>query len=80
MVTVLRRRLDNNIQNIAYWSQHWEILHNDGVIEVLDRNGEVIARAGEEVCMGGLIASDWVTPNEPTILRSGDLYWGGFPL
>ncbi len=38
---------------LIIWQPDYFVNNNDGTIEILDRNGEVVARVGEEVCMGG---------------------------
>jgi len=40
-------------QELILWQPDYFVNNNDGTIEILDRNGEVVARVGEEVCMGG---------------------------
>ncbi|GAJ24513.1 unnamed protein product, partial [marine sediment metagenome] len=40
-------------QELIIWQPDYFVNNNDGTIEILDRNGEVVARVGEEVCMGG---------------------------
>lgn len=39
--------------NIIIWQADYFLHNNNGTIEVLDRDGEVVARVGEEVVMGG---------------------------
>ncbi len=38
---------------IIIWQPDYFVHNNDGTIEILDREGEVVARVGEEVVMGG---------------------------
>lgn len=40
-------------QELIIWQPDYFVNNNDGTIEILDRNGEVVARVGEEVYMGG---------------------------
>ncbi|MBA7617211.1 hypothetical protein ES703_24523 [subsurface metagenome] len=39
--------------SLIIWQPDYFVNNNDGTIEVLDRNGDVVARVGEEVRMGG---------------------------
>lgn len=38
---------------LIIWQPDYFVNNNEGTIEILDRNGDVVARVGEEVCMGG---------------------------
>ncbi len=38
---------------LVLWQPDYFVNNNNGVIEVLDRNGQVVARVGEEIQMGG---------------------------
>ena len=38
---------------LIIWQPDYFVNNNEGTIEILDRNGEVVARVGEEVSMGG---------------------------
>jgi len=38
---------------LIIWQPDYFVHNNEGTIEILDRNGEVVARVGEEVYMGG---------------------------
>jgi hypothetical protein len=38
---------------LILWQPDYFVNNDDGVIEVLDRNGQVVARVGEEIRMGG---------------------------
>jgi hypothetical protein len=38
---------------LIIWQPDYFVNNNEGTIEILDRNGKVIARVGEGVCMGG---------------------------
>ena len=40
-------------QELIIWQPDYFVNNNDGVIEILDRNGEAVARVGERVSMGG---------------------------
>ena len=39
--------------HLIIWQPDYFLNSNEGVIEILDRNGEVVARVGEEIRMGG---------------------------
>jgi hypothetical protein len=39
--------------HLILWQPDYFVNNNNGVIEVLDRNGQVVARVGEEIRMGG---------------------------
>ena len=39
--------------HLVIWQPDYFVNNNDGVIEILDRNGEVVARVGEEIRIGG---------------------------
>lgn len=39
--------------HLIIWQPDYFLNNNEGVIEILDRNGEVVARVGEEIRMGG---------------------------
>jgi len=40
-------------EELIIWQPDYFVNNNDGTIEILDRNGEVVARVGERVSMGG---------------------------
>lgn len=40
-------------ESLIIWQPDYFLNSNNGTIEILDRNGEVVARVGEEVVMGG---------------------------
>lgn len=40
-------------RELIIWQPDYFVNNNDGTLEILDRNGEVVARVGEEVRMGG---------------------------
>jgi hypothetical protein len=40
-------------ESLIIWQPDYFLHNNNGTIEILDRNGEVVARVGEEVAMGG---------------------------
>jgi len=39
--------------HLVIWQPGFFVNNNEGVIEILDRNGEVVARVGEEIRIGG---------------------------
>ena len=39
--------------HLVIWQPDFFVNNNEGVIEILDRNGEVVARVGEEIRIGG---------------------------
>ncbi|MDY6911118.1 MAG: hypothetical protein SVM79_01985 [Chloroflexota bacterium] len=47
------RASDDDEGNLIIWQTDYFLHSNEGVIEILDRNGQVVGRVGEEVCMGG---------------------------
>ncbi len=40
-------------ESLIIWQPNYFLNNNNGTIEILDRNGAVVARVGEEVVMGG---------------------------
>ncbi|MBC8445842.1 MAG: hypothetical protein H8D74_01445 [Chloroflexi bacterium] len=44
---------DRDRGHLIIWQPDYFLNSNEGVIEILDRNGQVVGRVGEEVCMGG---------------------------
>ncbi|MBA7558701.1 hypothetical protein ES708_00308 [subsurface metagenome] len=66
-------------QELIIWQPDYFVNNNDGVIEILDRNGEAVARVGERVSMGGgeIEPIDYINKllKEPLPADSKGPYW-----
>ncbi len=64
---------------LIIWQPDYFVNNNDGTIEILDRNGEVVARVGEEIGMGGgeIKPIDYINKllKEPLPADSKGPYW-----
>ena len=65
--------------HMVIWQPDYFVNNNEGVIEILDRNGEVVARVGEEIRIGGgevpLTEELKQLLREPLPERCGGPYW-----
>ena len=65
--------------HLVIWQPDFFVNNNEGVIEILDRNGEVVARVGEEIRIGGgevpLTEELKQLLREPLPERCGGPYW-----
>lgn len=52
---------------LIIWQPDYFVDNNEGTIEILDRNGEVVARVGEEVYMGG--GATWSVEHVNSLIR-----------
>ena len=65
--------------HLVIWQPDFFVNNNEGVIEILDRNGEVVARVGEEIRIGGgevpLTEELKQLLREPVPEQCGGPYW-----
>lgn len=73
----LRVQTENGDSYLVIWQPDYFLNDNDGQVEVLDRDGEVVATVGEPIQMGGGEASqfDETQLNEPVPDGCSGPYW-----